>query len=106
MVAIFYPEEKVTGPLHGSQTLSLLPEKDKKSEINYLTHIETISKEWLPNSEGEHYPNEVNSKCDNIQTDVEKGVVIEDRAGLGLDISGDSIPKEVNERLKQIKSPD
>lgn len=96
----------VTGPLHGSRTLDLLPERNQDTEIEELTQIEQVNREWLDDPERNPYPEEVVPRKNHNQGLAQAGVVVEDRAPLALDISENELPAPVTERLDQIGFPE
>lgn len=95
-----------TGPLHGSQNLGLLPEKNVPFEIEDLRAVANVTDNWLQDPERNPYPDEVVKARNHDLGPAEPSVVVEDRAGLGMNISGDEIPGNVKERLDQMRFPD
>lgn len=95
---IFIEKVEVTGPLHGCQNLSLLPEKDQTAEIEYLKQIEAQS---CKSSKEEGAKDNLVLQDDRIQTEVKDGVVIEDRSPLFLCLSYDSehLFKDISDKL-------
>jgi Domain of unknown function (DUF4157) len=96
---------QVTGPLHGSQNLGLLPERNQESELKELQQIEAVSQRWQQDPENYPYPDEAVDQGNHDKGLAQMGVVIEDRAGLAIDIEDNKLPAAVVERLDQMEFP-
>lgn len=104
--AIIQGGRQTTGPLHGSQNLGILPERNVETEVEELEGLEAATDAWQESPHDSPYPDQVVEEGDHDLGEAEPSVVVEDRAGLGMEISGDELPDNVVTRLNQMGFPD
>lgn len=95
-----------TGPLHGSQNLGLLPEKDPRSELAELSELEQATGRWGDDPEHMPFPEQVVRPQEHRHAPLQPSVVLEDRAAISMNIREDTLPDAVEERLNEMNFPD
>jgi len=94
--------DEVTGPLHGSRNLSLLPSIDQEAELHELQNVEDVSRDWLTNPHEKPYPDEVIEARKYDKDPAQEGVVVEDRFGIAFDIKDGEFPGPITRKLDDI----